>query len=231
MTDLKFTRDQNGIERILSVNVYSTMLLTLAILPILSRMADLHSTTPHLSVVNSDVHPWTNLKERQYIPANPSLSESKMPLFDALNDESKADMSDRYATSKLLEALAVREYCARNPFEKTKVVVNYTTPGLCHSSLGRSVVSVFKDVLLAILARKTDVGARCLVQATLDGPETYGQYLYDCEVTEPGMMVLGTASGTHAQGKYEQGDKLQKRVWEELCIKLEDIQPGVTKDV
>lgn len=230
LASTKFIRDQNGVERILSVNVYATMLLTLAIMPILSRMADKYSTTPHLTVVSSDVHPWSVFSERQYIPANPSQATSKTPLFDALNDELKANVSDRYNTSKLLEALAVREYCARNTFEKTKVVVNYTTPGLCHSSLSRDLVSVIKDVLLAILARRTDVGARCLVNPTLDGPETYGQYIYDCKVAEPGMMVLGTAPETIAQGKYEQGEKLQKRVWEELCIKLEEIMPGVTNN-
>lgn len=226
----KFITDQTGVERVLSVNVYSTILLMLATLPILSRMADKHSTTPHLTVVSSDVHSWSVFSERQYIPANPSQATSKTPLFDALNDESKANMPDRYNTSKLLEALAVREYCARNTFEKTKVVVNYTTPGLCYSEMGRDFESVIWNVVMAILARKTDVGARCLVNPTFDGPETYGQYIYDCKVTEPGMMVLGTAPETIPHGKYEQGEKLQKRVWEELCIKLEEIMPGVSKD-
>lgn len=228
---MKFALDKNGNERVLGVNVYGTMLLAFSIAPIMTRTAEKYSTTPNLTVVSSDVHPWSDLTERQYIPSNPSQAESKTPLFDAMNDEARSNMRDRYNASKLFEALTVREYCARNPFEKTKVVVNYVTPGLCHSSLSRELQHWIKDVLLNLFARRTDVGARCLVNATLDGPETYGQYLYDCKVKAPGWMVLGTAPENHIQGKWEQGDKLQKRVWEELCIKLEGISPGVTKNI
>ena len=68
-----------------------------------------------------------------------------------------------------------------------------------------------------LLARKTEVGARTLVYGASIGPESHGQYVPDCKITQTGGLCKG-----------EDGAELQKRIWEELKQKLESIRPGVT---
>ena len=58
------------------------------------------------------------------------------------------------------------------------------------------------------------------MDATTSGPETHGAYKSDCKVVPPSAYVLS-----------EEGQKMQKRVWAELCEKLEAIEPGVTDNL
>jgi hypothetical protein len=72
-------------------------------------------------------------------------------------------------------------------------------------------------ILLKIIARRAEVGARTLVFGGSAGPETHGQYVPDCKITPTKGLCEG-----------ETGAELQKRVWEELRLKLEAIKPSVT---
>jgi hypothetical protein len=87
----------------------------------------------------------------------------------------------------------------------------------CHSELHRArsgrVITIAKN----ILARATPVGARTLVYGASAGIETHGGYLPDCNLTQTGGLTAGEA-----------GIELQKRVWDELKQKLDDIRSGVT---
>lgn len=67
------------------------------------------------------------------------------------------------------------------------------------------------------LARSGEQGARMLVRGASGGSETHGQYIRDCDVRE----LQGVAEG-------KEGAELQRRFWDELKAKLEDIRPGVT---
>ena len=67
-------------------------------LPKLKSSAKDFGTTPRLIVVSSEVHAWTKFPEWK-----------EPDIFAALDDQSKARMSERYPTSKLLEILAVRQ--------------------------------------------------------------------------------------------------------------------------
>ncbi|PIG80996.1 hypothetical protein AARAC_011527 [Aspergillus arachidicola] len=73
----------------------NTFLLGLLLLPKLQATAQAFQTSsPHLSVVTSDVHAWTSFPEWKADNT-----------FVALNDRATADMRERYSTSKLLEVL------------------------------------------------------------------------------------------------------------------------------
>ena len=69
-----------------------------------------------------------------------------------------------------------------------------------------------------LMARTTEVGSRTLVHAALAERDTHGQYLQDCQVRPCSPLVEG-----------KEGGAVQKRVWEELAAKLEEIQPGILK--
>lgn len=67
------------------VNVISTFLLALLMLPKLYESASKFKTLPHLVIVSSEVHFWTSLPQR-----------NEPNILTALADKSKADMADRY---------------------------------------------------------------------------------------------------------------------------------------
>jgi len=90
----------------------------------------------------------------------------------------------RYNVSKLLEVFFVRALAPRlAESKKPELVLNYLTPGLCHSELAREMGSFFA-VVKFFLARTTEMGSRSLVDAAQGGKETHGQFLYSCQVRE-----------------------------------------------
>jgi len=198
-------------EATISTNVVSTFLLALLLLPKLKETAKLHNTKPHLAIVSSVVHFFSTLPERK----QPSI-------FDALNDKQKARMGARYTVSKLLQVFAVRqivaEYCP--DISKYPVVINLINPGICHSGLMRDAGSWQIILKWITKARTTEVGSRTLVDAACKGPESHGKYLSDCEIHDPSPFVMSA-----------EGNKTQKRVWEELSEKLEHIQPGILDNI
>lgn len=123
--------------------------------------------------------------------------------------------------SKLLEVLSCREITRTRPVEQMKVVLNFVNPGWCHSGLMREMSgNILLAVVMKIMCRTTEVGSRTLVDAALQGPETHGHYMSNCQITKCSKLVEGP-----------EGPELQRRVWEELSQKLNEIEPGVTKNL
>jgi retinol dehydrogenase-12 len=80
-------------ESTITVNVVSTFLLALMILPKLRETAAQYNVRPRLVMVSSGVHGWTNLPEKR----SPNI-------FETLNDKENADMANRFDFS-LMPAL------------------------------------------------------------------------------------------------------------------------------
>ena len=127
-------------------------------------------------------------------------------------------MHERYAVTKLLEVLCVRELARRNPRPADGVIVNTVNPGFCVSELMRDLVPAPLRVLLRVLQRSTDVGGGIVAAAALEGSETHGAYLSDGRVATCAPLVVGP-----------EGEALQRGVWEGLVRKLEGIEAGVTR--
>jgi hypothetical protein len=107
--------------------------------------------------------------------------------------------------------------------KKPKVVLNTLTPGFCHSELMRH--AAFPLNFLAwigklLVARKTEMGSRTLVFAAGGGEETHGEYMVDCKPRDPSKWVSS-----------EKGKIAQKRVYDEVLAYLEEVEPGVTKNI
>ena len=81
-----------GMEESVTVNVVSTFLLALMLLPKMKETAARFNITPRLTIVSSEVHFIASLDT--YLDENGSMS-----IFEALNDETKANMSQRYHLS------------------------------------------------------------------------------------------------------------------------------------
>lgn len=67
-----------------------------------------------------------------------------------------------------------------------------------------------------IVCRSTELGSRTLVHAALAGPETHGKYLANCQIDHCAPLVEGP-----------EGPGLQRRVWQELSLKLDEIEAGI----
>jgi retinol dehydrogenase-12 len=204
------TREFNlaeGNEATITTNVISTYLLALLLLPKLKETAQQHNKRPHLVIVSSEVHFFTELP---YLRKDPDAS-----IIDTLNK--KENMADRYNCSKLLEVFASRQMVADHMSDPNyPVITNYINPGFCHSELMREMSTIGLIIKYLMRARTTEVGSRTLVHATVAGPESHGQFLSDCTVKEPAPFV------TTAEGK-----AFQERWWKELSAKLESIHPGI----
>ncbi|RMY39361.1 hypothetical protein D0866_01980 [Hortaea werneckii] len=203
-----------GSESTITVNVVSTFLLALLLLPKLQESGNRFNTIPTLTVVSSEMHFVTSFPERN----SPTI-------FKTLNEPEEARMAERYALSKLLEVLACREIARNHSVDQLKVTLNFVNPGWCISELVRYSVASFGSIaktvlnlVMRVMCRTTEVGSRTLVHAGLSGPETHGKYMSNCRIEECAPLVQG-----------KEGSEIQRRVWQELSEKLNEIEPGVTK--
>lgn len=205
-----------GNEQTITVNVVSTYLLGLLVLPKLKETAAKYNKQTYLTIVSSEVHFMTEIP---YLRPK----DSKSSIFDLLNQKDK-NMSDRYNASKLLEVFASRQMVAEHmqpssPENPYPVISNFINPGFCHSQLMREINLLGLIFKYIAGARTTEVGSRTLVHATHAGPESHGQYLTDCKVTPPAPFVTS-----------EEGKEFQVKWWKELSAKLESIHPGILKN-
>ncbi|KAK7698209.1 hypothetical protein SLS64_012779 [Diaporthe eres] len=167
-----------GMEANVQVNVVNTLLLGTLVLPKLSSVARQLGIQPTLVFVVS-VLGYT---------AKSEMDKSRNGnIFEGLNDQKRANMSSRYALSKLVEELAVRQLSAAAPVERTGVIVNMVAPGLCHSGLGRDAGSFTKAMLSAIkamMARTAEEGSRTILHGLVAGAESHGKLLSGCKIKE-----------------------------------------------
>ena len=121
----KFQRAEAD-ESTITVNVVSTFLLALLVLPKLKQTAARFpggDTRPVFTVVTSLLHGYAKFPQR-----------TAPQIFDALNqDPENFDRLDRYNISKLLELLVIRAIAERYPADKFPVTFNCLNPGLCKS--------------------------------------------------------------------------------------------------
>lgn len=179
----KWAQTPDGWEKTLQVNNLSTALLSLKLLPLLERS----SKNPHLVIVASDMHFMLNYKS--------SFQERHAGnILQALNDRQRFEKgqarnpAERYAVSKLLDIYIATEVAALASKNKSKVVVNYVTPGFCKSDLlspsrGERSPLVLR-ILQWLLARDVVEGSVSYIDAALKGPESHGEYLENQVITE-----------------------------------------------
>lgn len=195
-----------GHERTITVNVLNTLLLSLRLLAKLRETAKKHpeASPPRLTVVVSETHAWT------------PFPEWKSPhTFNILDDEASADMKNRYASSKLMAILLLRELVAR--MSESAVVVNMVNPGLCHSQLARELGLGFWLFKL-VVARSTEVGSRTLVAGAAAGPDSHGMYMTDGRIADTALSPFVRS---------QEGQLAQRKLWDELIGIIEVVSPGI----
>ncbi|KAH6710640.1 hypothetical protein BKA61DRAFT_634284 [Leptodontidium sp. MPI-SDFR-AT-0119] len=187
-------------ENSLTVNVISTIMLSVLALPKLKETAKKSGAHTNLVIVGSMQH--------------------GKKIFETLSDEKTADMMARYELSKLMVQMCQKEIAERvNAGAKSKVspvVVNCVNPGWCATELsryydkGRIVGAIF-----SMIGRTAEAGSRTLVHGVTAGEETHGQYLSECLVKTESTFV-----------RSREGYRIQKRLWKELSEIIERLSPG-----
>jgi NAD(P)-dependent dehydrogenase (short-subunit alcohol dehydrogenase family) len=155
-------------EAALTVNVVSTFLLGILLLPLCRKTASSFNIQPRLTFIVSDVHGMANLPER-----------CQPDIFAALNaDKSASGMRRCYGVTKLLGVLLTRELAKR--VGEPGVIVNCANPGFCVSELGRNApvwVKPLMAILQLALARTTEMGSRAHIFAAAGSATTHSQYM------------------------------------------------------
>ncbi|KAI9711794.1 MAG: hypothetical protein M1820_001939 [Bogoriella megaspora] len=199
-----------GMESSVQVNVVNTLFLGALMMPKLGEDARKFGIHPTLVFIVS-VLGYTVKAEMD--------KSREGGIFDGLNDERRASMDSRYALTKLVEELAVRQFAALCPVQKTGVVVNMVAPGLCSTGLGRDVrtfTKIMHEGVRAMMARTAEAGSRTILHGLVAGEESHGRLLSGCKIKE--YWVPGWVSN-------EEGQRLQSAIWKELVARLENVQP------
>lgn len=174
----KFEQSPAGWEMAVQVNVLSTALMAVLLLPLLRSTAAARGRAVHLTFVNSHGH---NMVQKEwYASAGGSL-------LRAANNREKWDATRSYSMVKLM-GIAVMQAVARGVAnspassmspKQPEVIVNAVCPSLCKTDLGRNfgtMSHITGFFFQAAFARTAEEGARSLVSATTLGPESHGRF-------------------------------------------------------
>lgn len=173
----------HGWERTIQVNVLSTSLLSLLLLPVLVKTGRAFpSTKPHLVILGSDNHAIAKFEE--WNAANS---------LEALNDHeiwkksSEKNPVERYSVSKLLDSYLTIELALLVPIVDGEpvVIVDVLTPGFCKSDLinREPGVPFILVALLALTGRTSMEGSKAIVDAAVRGKEGHGKYFEHQKIT------------------------------------------------
>jgi NAD(P)-dependent dehydrogenase (short-subunit alcohol dehydrogenase family) len=120
-------------EETITTNVVSLSLLGFLLHSKLRETAAKFKTRTHFTVTASELYEVAKFKERK-VPEG--------QIFATLNDKDKANMSERYDVSKLLEIFVIKQMAAMSPLSSSNVIVNCVAPGCVpRISLSRKVCS------------------------------------------------------------------------------------------
>lgn len=181
----EFVVSPQGWEGNLQVNLLSTILLGLLLLPKLKASNDTtNSSQTHLSFVSSGT--------MRFVKAHDLLVESN--LLDYLNNECTFKEMPRYPVSKYLLDCGMREIAnltLKNG--RPEVIVNSISPGICRSNLSRQFDKFHerfgKLLFYSVFGRSSEEGGRSLVSATLQGPESHGKVWKDDHYPEYVILI------------------------------------------
>lgn len=150
----KFETSSAGWETAVQVNVLSTALMAVLLLPLLRYTATARGKAVHLTFVNSHGH---RMVQKDW------LANAEGSLMKAANDKARWDVARSYSMVKLM-GMAVMQAVAN--CTSPDIIVNAVCPSLCKTNLGRnfgtmSQISGF--FFQGIFARTAEEGSRSLV--------------------------------------------------------------------
>ncbi|KAI0142746.1 short-chain dehydrogenase/reductase [Xylariaceae sp. FL1272] len=173
MGNPNFQKAPTGWEMAVQVNVLSTALMAVLLLPLLRATAARGGPAPHMTFVNSNGH---DTVKRGWLGPDGSL-------LQATNTEKGWVSENSYSMVKL-EGMAVMQHIAQvaagnGGLTSPDIIVNAVCPGLCGTELGRNygaVQRIIGNLIISFIARTAEQGSRTLVSGTALGPESHGRF-------------------------------------------------------
>ncbi|KAK5633756.1 hypothetical protein RRF57_009470 [Xylaria bambusicola] len=168
-----YQKAASGWEMAVQVNVLSTALMAVLLLPLL-RSTAAQGRTPHLTFVNSNGH---DLAKREWLGPDGSLLQA--------SNREKGWVSEQSYSMVKLAGMAVMQRIAKVTAGSTgspEIIVNAVCPGLCKTELGRNfnvVQRTIGNIVLSFIARTAEQGSRTLVSGTALGPESHGRFWHN----------------------------------------------------
>lgn len=89
---------------------------------------------------------------------------------------------------------AIRELAALAPPERTGIIINMISPGLCKTGLTRHATFKTRVTMMlfnALLGRTAEMGSRSVLHALVGDASTHGKYLSDCAIKEYAISPRG----------------------------------------
>lgn len=208
-----------GLEMHLAVNVVSTFLSAIAVLPKLRQTSNEHGVQTTLTLCGSSYHLFGPDAE-----FDAGLTDD-VDMFDVLSDPSKANMLMRYPLSKLMVHQCFRELAAcvthSANIKISDVVVNIVNPGWCGTELARDRShSAVEKTAFALMGWTPEKGSRVYVHAMAAGEESHGKYLSECQIKLESQYV-----------RSERGMRIQKKMWNDLMSRIGGLSPEVASYV
>jgi retinol dehydrogenase-12 len=213
--ELQTYRTAESLEIHLTVNVVSTFLCAIAILPKLRSTSDQYSVDTTLTFCGSMYHIFGPDAEFDH-----GLAED-VDMFDALStpDPAQTDIVWRYALSKLMVHLCFHALIAdlSRKSEYSNVIVNLINPGWCGTELSRAKPHPLGErVCFAVMGWSAEKGSRMYLNALAKGREGHGRYLSESEVKSESAFV-----------RSERGGSIQRKMWRDLVKRMERVAPDV----
>jgi NAD(P)-dependent dehydrogenase (short-subunit alcohol dehydrogenase family) len=186
-----------GMETSMTVNVVSTMLLAVLLMPVLMKSAKQHDIKPRVVFVVSGLG-FQPAARKELVKGGQTnilegLNNEKQQNMDSRyvydKDQKKyeADSRPRYSLTKLVEMYAVRALAEACPFQKNNIIINMVAPGICSTGLGvdtRTFVRAAQGAIRAVLARTAEEGSRTILHALLQDESSHGKHLSGCKIKE-----------------------------------------------
>ncbi|KAI1085513.1 hypothetical protein F5B20DRAFT_518647 [Whalleya microplaca] len=198
----KFSSSPDGYEIALQVNVLSTALMALLLLPKLRETAATSASPPHLCFVNSI----------GYVDVQSDWLSEGETLVQRINNPSKFVDRTQYSLVKLAALFVMQGIAERCSGDANPIIINAACPRLCKTDLGRN-FSFMSHVLTApfhaLFARTAEEGSRSLVSATTLGPDSVGKLWSNDEYTAPSKLLAS-----------DRGRELYHETWDEVLAIL-----------
>jgi retinol dehydrogenase-12 len=213
--ELQEYRVAEDLEIHLTVNVVSTFLSAIAILPKLRETASIHQVDTTLTFCGSMYHIFG--PDAEFDAGLPD----DVDMFEMLStpDADKTDIMWRYALSKLMVHQCFHELVAtlaRKP-DYSNVIVNLINPGWCGTELSRAKPHpIGERVCFAAMGWTAEKGSRMYLYALGAGRESHGKYLSECQTKIESQFV-----------RSKRGQRIQGKMWKDLRGRIERIAPEV----
>ncbi|CAG8910198.1 unnamed protein product [Penicillium egyptiacum] len=217
IASVEYAITRDGWERGIQVNVLSTALLSLELLPLLLRTKERDpSAQPHLVLLTSDIHKSIKFHER-----------NETSILSILNSEEQWKKSqaaggatERYGVTKLMDifiAIEIARLVPRDECGNPLVIVNAVTPGFCKSDLlTREKAPWMLKLIQALVARTVEEGSKTLLHAVNQDVETHGKWLENQVITDPGTIITSQDAAV-----------VREKVWAEITAVLHNVDPEV----